>query len=128
MDVVEDVCDRVIIMNDGRIVADDAVADLIDVFRTFAYRVVAEPRDDGSGLDDATVERLREEYGAESFDHRGDRTAFEVTLGDPARLYDLMDDLRAAGLLVRSVESVDPDLEDVFLELTDEDADGGEYE
>ncbi|WP_415381107.1 ABC transporter ATP-binding protein [Halosimplex sp. TS25] len=136
MDVVQDVCDRIVIMNGGEVIADDAVADLIDVFRTFAYRVVvgvAGERDaaatdgDGGGdgsedaVGDETRERLREVYGVDEFEARGDRTAFEVALGDPERFYDLMDDLRDAGLTVHEVESIDPDLEDVFLELTNGD-------
>jgi len=142
MDVVQAVCDRVVIVSDGEIVADDSVADLVDVFRTFAYRIVvgpdAEPgggggnaaavlddgttgaTDDGTtvAMDDDARDRLRESYGVEEFESRGDRTAFEVALGDPGRFYDLMDDLRAAGCTVHEVESVDPDLEEVFLELT----------
>jgi len=131
MDVVQEVCDRVVIVSDGKVVADDSVADLVDVFRTFAYRIVvgpsAERGGDGDGaldddlttnLDDDARKRLRESYGAEAFESRGDRTAFEVALGDPGRFYDLMDDLRAADCTVHEVESVDPDLEEVFLELT----------
>jgi len=122
MDVVQEVCDRVVIVSDGAVVADDPVADLVDVFRTFAYRIVVGPNaetDEGTvALEDDTRERLRESYGVEAFESRGDRTAFEVALGDPERFYDLMDDLRAADYTVHEVESVDPDLEEVFLELT----------
>ncbi|WP_459192408.1 ABC transporter ATP-binding protein [Halosimplex sp. J119] len=123
MDVVEAVCDRVVIMNGGEVIADDAVADLIDVFRTFAYRVVVGSASEGA---DAVIaeemrDRLRKTYEIEAFVRQGDRTAFEVVLGDPERFYDLMDDLRAADLTVHEVESVDPDLEEVFLELTDSD-------
>ncbi|WP_135364240.1 ABC transporter ATP-binding protein [Halosimplex halophilum] len=130
MDVVQEICDRVVIMADGEVVADDAVEDLIDVFRTFAYRVVAGRAGAAAGADasihegtdpqlaDDTRERLREVYGVDEFERLGDRTAFEVSLGDPERLYDLMDELRAADLTVYEVESVDPDLEEVFLELT----------
>ncbi|QPV63797.1 ABC transporter ATP-binding protein [Halosimplex litoreum] len=153
MDVVQEVCDRVVIMADGEVVADDPVADLVDVFRTFAYRVVvgrtAAGTDGDATLGDGTAteavdrnadpvdedirERLHETYDVDEFEDRGDRTAFEVSLGDPERFYDLMDALRAADLTVYEVESVDPDLEAVFLELTDGDesdsvADAGESE
>jgi ABC-2 type transport system ATP-binding protein len=43
MDVVQDVCDRVVIMNDGKVIADDAVADLIEVFRTSPTASSSEP-------------------------------------------------------------------------------------
>ena len=132
MDVVEDVCDRVVIMNDGDIIADDAVADLIDVFRTFTYRVVvggdgdldgieSGDRDREPALDSADRDRLAEAYGIGAFEPQGERTAFDVTLGEPERFYDLMDDLREVGVAVQEVKSVDPDLEEVFLELTNGD-------
>ncbi|PSQ23224.1 ABC transporter ATP-binding protein [Halobacteriales archaeon QS_9_67_15] len=132
MDVVEDICDRVVIMNDGDIIADDAVADLIDVFRTFTYRVVVGGDEDPDGiesgdgdgepaLDSADRDRLADAYGIETFEPRGERTAFDVTLGESERFYDLMDDLREVGVTVQEVESVDPDLEEVFLELTNGD-------
>ncbi|MFC7194727.1 ATP-binding cassette domain-containing protein [Halosimplex aquaticum] len=123
MDVVQDVCDRVVIMNGGEVIADDAVADLIDVFRTSAYRLVVGTDADGSetAVDDETRERLRDAYDVDTFESRGERTAFDVALGDPERFYDLMDDLRDADLTVHEVESIDPDLEDVFLELTNGD-------
>jgi ABC-2 type transport system ATP-binding protein len=113
MDVVEAVCDRVVIMNDGEIIADDTVSNLVDVFRTHAYRVVVE-----GTLPDADRERLRERFGAEAFERRGDRDTFEVSLRDSARFYDLMEALQETGLPVAEVESVDPDLKDVFLEIT----------
>jgi ABC-2 type transport system ATP-binding protein len=117
MDVVQDVCDRVVIVNDGRVIADDTVENLIDVFRTHAYRVVVD-----DALATATRDRLRERYGVGDVESTGDRAAFEVALGDPERFYDLMDELRAADHTVVAVESVDPDLEEVFLEITGEDA------
>jgi len=126
MDVVQAVCDRVVIMNGGEIVVDDTVSNLVDLFRTFTYRVVVGRTDavadaDDAPLDPDTRDRLRETYAIDGFEDRGKWTAFEVSLGDPERFYDLMDELRGADLVVNAVESVDPDLEAVFLELTNGD-------
>ena len=130
MDVVQEVCDRVVIMRDGQVIADDAVSDLIDVFRTFTYRVVVGTDADGgerghsssdSPLDETIRTVLTEEYDVEAFETRGDRRAFEITLGEPTRFYDLMDTLRDGDLVVHEVASIDPDLESVFLELTNGD-------
>ncbi|MFB6074479.1 MAG: ABC transporter ATP-binding protein [Haloarculaceae archaeon] len=121
MQVVEDVCDRVVIMNDGEVVADDSVGDLVDVFRTHAYEVTL-----AAPLDAPARERLRERFDAESFETRGEGERFAVSLGDPDRLYDLMDALRAADATVTGVDSVDPDLESVFIEMTGGGGDGGE--
>jgi ABC-2 type transport system ATP-binding protein len=122
MDVVEQVCDRVIIMNDGTVIADDTVSDLMDVFRTQAYEITVD-----SEFAERTRARLRETYGAEGFEAQGDRERFEVALYDDDAFYALMDELRDAGLTVEGVESIEPDLEEVFLEITNNrvSADGG---
>ncbi|WP_049997027.1 ABC transporter ATP-binding protein [Halococcus sediminicola] len=112
MDVVQAVCDRVIIMNDGRIVTDETVENLIDVFRTQAYRVTVD------GLSARARERLEVEFDAGGFEDVGDRTRFEVALPEGRALYGVMDALREAGAVPETVESVEPDLEDVFLEVT----------
>ncbi|MFC7325019.1 ABC transporter ATP-binding protein [Halorubrum rutilum] len=126
MDVVEDVCDRVVMMANGRIVADDTVAAL----RSGAGDVV---RVVSADVDDAVVATLRERFdvrGVETdlgaVERDGDRrdggdrrgpTAVEVAAGGDA-LYDLMDALRAAGVTVEGIETVRPELEDVFVDLT----------
>jgi ABC-2 type transport system ATP-binding protein len=118
MDVVEDVCDRVIVMNDGGVVADDSVANLVDVFRSHVYRVDLDGTLPGRARD-----RLRDRYDAREFERvaggNPDGERFVVSLAEPARLYDLMDDLREAGLTVVGLDSLEADLESAFLELTD---------
>ena len=39
MDVIQDVCGRVIILSQGRVVADNYVSDLVNLFKTKAYRI-----------------------------------------------------------------------------------------
>ncbi|WP_255169993.1 ABC transporter ATP-binding protein [Natrononativus amylolyticus] len=122
MDVIEDVCDRVVIMNDGRIVADDTVENLIEVFRTQAYRITL------NGSLTADLRRqLAETYGAENWRLEGDRHRFDATRVQGEEFYAMMDVLRdsSAGLL--AVESLEPDLEDVFLSVTAGSDDGAAF-
>ena len=113
MDVVQDLCDRVVIMDDGRVVTDERVDDLVDLFRAQAYELAVE----GSVPTHARTE-LERAFGAEAWDEQAGRTAFEVSLGDPDRIYDLMDTLRNVGVTPLSVSTIEPDLEEVFLEVT----------
>lgn len=48
MDVIEAICDRVIVLSGGNIVADDSVENLLDVFQTQSYRIelAEEPREE----------------------------------------------------------------------------------
>jgi len=113
MDVVEDVCDRVVILSDGRVIADDPVEDLVRVFETQAYRLTVEGSVDGSVRD-----RLTRTFAVENWEDRGDRARFDVTLAEDDTLYGVLDVLRDSGLSLVDVDGLEPDLEDVFLEVT----------
>jgi ABC-2 type transport system ATP-binding protein len=120
MDVVEDVCDRVVILSEGSVIADDPVADLVGVFETQAYRITV-----AGTVGDEVNRRLDREFDADGWTRTGDRTSFEVTLVDGDALYDVLDVCRTAGLSLVDVDGLDPDLEEVFLEVTGRAA-GGE--
>jgi ABC-2 type transport system ATP-binding protein len=111
MDVVQAVCDRVVVLADGRVVADDTVANLVDAFGTQAYRLRV------SGLDADDRDRLVGRYDVTDWTTSGEETRIEATLPDGGALYELMDDLRAAGATPEHVESTSLDLEGAFLEL-----------
>ncbi|MFT4932210.1 MAG: ABC-2 type transport system ATP-binding protein [Natronomonas sp.] len=119
MDVVETVCDRVVILSDGRIIADDPVDDLVGVFETQAYRVTVE-----RPVPTAVRERLEEGFDARNWTETGDRATFDVTLTDGDTLYEVLDVLRDAGLALLDIDGQDPDLESVFLEVTGSDNGG----
>ncbi|PAU85394.1 ABC transporter ATP-binding protein [Halorubrum salipaludis] len=119
MGVIEDVCDRVVMMANGRIVADDTVAALLTGTDRDVVRVVS------ADIDDALAASLRERFdvrGVETGLGEGGRdrpgsTAVEVAAAGDA-LYELMDALREAGVTVEAIETVRPELEDVFVDLT----------
>ena len=129
MDVVEEVCDRVVMMAGGRIVADGTVAALRSGTERDVVRVVS------ADIDDAVVATLRERFDVRAVEtglgaverdggergaserHGAGSTAVEVAAGGDA-LYDLTDALREAGVTVERIETVRPELEDVFVDLT----------
>lgn len=113
MDVVETVCDRVVILSDGRVIADDPVEDLVGVFQTQAYRVTVE-----RPVPNAVRDRLEGSFDAEHWTETGDRATFDVTLTDGNTLYEVLDVVRKADLALLDVDGQDPDLEEVFLEVT----------
>ncbi|MFT4957060.1 MAG: ABC-2 type transport system ATP-binding protein [Halobacteriales archaeon] len=119
MDVVETVCDRVVILSDGRIIADDQVEDLVGVFETQAYRVSVE-----RPVPTAVRRHLTDGFDAKNWDERGDRVTFDVTLTDGDTLYDVLDVLRGAELALLDIDGEDPNLESVFLEVTGSDNGG----
>ncbi|WP_115863639.1 ABC transporter ATP-binding protein [Halorussus litoreus] len=114
MDVIEDVCDRVIIMNEGHIVADDTVENLLSLFNTQVYEVSVTER-----LDASIRDRLESTFDADNFERLPNATRFEVSVTTD-EFYELVDELRSADLSVESFDAVEPDLEEVFLKITDD--------
>jgi len=115
MDVVEAVCDRVLIMAGGRIVADDTVETLLAGDGRHGLEIVS--RDLNPGL----VADLRRAFDVVGVDTEGARTRLRVAV-DTDDLYALMARLRERGVAIDGLETVEPDLEEVFVELT---SDGG---
>ncbi|NEU56673.1 ABC transporter ATP-binding protein [Halorussus sp. MSC15.2] len=118
MDVVQDLCDRVIIMDDGEIVTDESVSELVDLFQTESYEVVVE--DDAPTAAQRALER---EFDVNEWRERGDWMVCEVSMTERERVHDLMAVLEEFDLTPRSVSVVQPDLEEVFLEVTADGAD-----
>jgi len=111
MDVIEDICDRVVIMHDGRVVADDTVTELLRSFDTRGYRITS------PDIDEATVDVVRERFDAVEVSQYGDSTRVEVE-ADSDGFYDLAATLRDRGVTLEAVDTVEPDLEEAFVELT----------
>ena len=111
LDIIEAVSDRVIILNNGEVIADDDTAALVDLFETQSYRVVLDAPVPGS-----VQARLEREFGA-TCRTDGDRVTVEWFDTDSATVYAVMDLLSETGQELRNVESVDPNLEEAFLRL-----------
>jgi ABC-2 type transport system ATP-binding protein len=111
MDVIEEVCDRVMIINDGKIVADDTVENLLQVFNTKRYEVIVT-----GDMTTTTWDRLQSQFNADEFESQIDQTRFRVSVPSNG-FYNLVDLLRDAELSVISFEIVEFNMEDMFLEI-----------
>jgi ABC-2 type transport system ATP-binding protein len=115
MDVVETVCDRVLIMSGGRIVADDSVEQLLRGDGRHTIRLTS--REFDAGL----LAELRERFELTDVERldRGRGTRIELTV-DSEGLYALMARLREHGVTIEGLSTVERDLEEVFVALTDD--------
>ena len=113
MDVVESLCERVVVINDGAVVTDDAVDDLVDVFRTEVYRITIE-----NDLSATALDALASRFGVEAWTTEGTHASADVLLDTPEQVYEIMRTLRTAGATPVAVTPTEPDLETVFLDLT----------
>lgn len=111
MTVIEDVCDRVIVMSDGRVVADDTIDALLRQADSNTVRITS------SDLTEDAIASLRAQFDIRDIVWNSDHAHVEIgATGE--ELYTLMDALRAAGVTLDHVRTVEPDLEDVFVGLT----------
>jgi ABC-2 type transport system ATP-binding protein len=113
MDVIQDLCDRVIILSEGEIIANDSVEELLDVFRTQSYELQFESSD-GSQLES----ELREAYDVTEWDEQDGRTFLTVTIESGNDLPELTGQIVDSGVELYAVNAVEPDLEDVFIQIT----------
>ena len=115
---VERVCERVAILDHGRLIIESAVDELLDRFAPPAYRVEVDPGQD-SRLE-AVVWALRREAWVSRIE--SGPTSLRIHVTDPAAAAGrLLPVLAGPGLRVAVVERVRPSLEDVFIELTSRD-------
>ncbi len=112
MNVVQDVCERVIIVNHGKIVTADRVANLLDLFQVRSYKFTIRDR-----LTDAQVSSLHDVFEGINVQMDGHTTTIEVELLDGARIYELIDALRRADAVIESIDRRDPNLGDIFLRI-----------
>jgi ABC-2 type transport system ATP-binding protein len=112
MNVVQDVCDRVIIIQQGRVVTDDRVANLLALFRARAYHFRLASR--LSGEQQRRLECCFEMIRVHNTDHASE---IEVELLRGEQLYELMDVLRQEGAVVEAIDRRDPNLEEIFLTI-----------
>ena len=110
MAVVEDVCDRVVVLHEGRVVADTPVADLL-ADADGGVRVSS------PDLDGAALAAVRDRFPVTAVDRAGDRTTVEVG-ADSDGFYALVALLRAHDVRVDGVETVAPDLDEAVVALT----------
>lgn len=108
MKVVEEVCERVIILKNGKIIADGEIDKLKALFKTSAYEVFYEGE-----IPDELREKLEENFLNVLFGNM----QFTVELKDDSRIYDLMELLKMYNLKIKSIKSVEPDFERVYIEL-----------
>ncbi len=110
--LAQEVGDRVAIIHRGHLLADLPVRDLLNRFRQDLYEIrlggPLDPEAGGAWLDGLTVTSADGE------------SRIRGPIRDQARLYDLIEQLRARHLPLIAVEPVEPSLEDVFVKILEE--------
>jgi ABC-2 type transport system ATP-binding protein len=112
MKVVQAVCDRVVVLVDGRVVADDTVDNLLALFRAQAYRFTVT-----GGLSSGQETALHARFDLLKITPDDGRTIIDVEFADESGLYDMVAVLGSEGTPIASIDRSEPDLEQVFVHL-----------
>jgi len=112
MHVVQDICRRVVIINNGRVVVDDRVTSLMKLFQASAYRFEIE------GQLSAELElKLKGRFPLLALSATDHRTYIDADLEDDTQLYEVMDILRDGNTQIKSIGHKEPNLEEIFLRI-----------
>lgn len=115
LELVERLCERVIIIDRGKVIADDRLDHLLDLFATRSYRFKTE-----RALAESTTARILNLFPTAEISQEGNATSVEVTFSSGEQLYLVMDAFRADGYNLRSLEHRTPDLGKIFMHLIKE--------
>jgi ABC-2 type transport system ATP-binding protein len=113
LDLAQELCQRVAIVRQGALIADQPVGDLLQLFSGDYYEI----RVEGS----LPPERVAQ-FGAFTVREENGQTLLSGDIAGQDALYDLLGQLRAAGLPLLAAQRAEPDLEEVFVRLVGEGA------
>jgi ABC-2 type transport system ATP-binding protein len=120
LDLAEELCDRVAIIRQGTLIADQPVPELLQLFSGEYYEIRVEGH---------LPPELAAQLGTLSVREQNGQTLLAGDIADQAALYAILDRLRAAGLPLVAAQRAEPDLEEVFVRLlADEEAATGEVQ
>lgn len=111
LDMAEELCDRVAIIRKGRILADQPLNDLLHFFAREYYQIRI--KGNLADLPASNFEGFTSSYA-------DGETTLSGSIEDQATLYELLDHLRALPFPLSSVAQVEPNLEEVFMNVINE--------
>lgn len=111
MHVVEEVCERVIIINHGKLIADNKVSDLFSLFRNREYKIILE-----NTLKSSLIDRIKKDFNGQ-ISVIDKKTEINVQVPTSEKFFLLMDTLKVENCIVNSVREDEPDLEKIFVKI-----------
>ena len=107
LEEAEQMCDQIAIINHGTVIANDSTANLLGQLDAKTLIITPDSPTDLPTLPD-TITGQRRDNATLAFTYKTSQT----------RADDVLDLIKSAGITIKDVRTEDPDLEDVFLDLT----------
>lgn len=112
MPVVQDLCERTVIINDGKVIADEKVEELMNLFETSAYVLTL-----GNELTEQQQKELDVKF---PMNELLDGMKLTITLEQDNDIYDLMDLLKKENTIIEKIDRTTINFEEVFMNLIQE--------
>src|SRR5699024_9185669 len=112
MQVVQDLCERTVIIDQGKVVVDDAVGNLLRLFATRAYTVTV-----ADHLSGAQKARLAQRFPLLTLEEEAGSTLLRVDLDGAREIYELIEILRLERSPIETIDRTAIDFEEVFRHL-----------
>ncbi|MCT8138516.1 ABC transporter ATP-binding protein [Anaerobacillus sp. CMMVII] len=112
MPVVQELCDRTVIINKGAVVIDEKVDNLLKLFETRAYSIKL-----GQNLSISQEQLLFAKFPLCTYEGNSLQPTVEVNLERSEDIYELFDIFKAEGTIVESIDRTTIDFEQVFMQI-----------
>ncbi|WP_054955754.1 ABC transporter ATP-binding protein [Paenibacillus dakarensis] len=112
MPVVQELCDRAIIINKGEVVIDEKVENLLRLFETRAYSIKLSEK-----LSAEQEMKLYSRFPLSTYKASSHEGIIEVNLEHSQDIYELFDLLKEEGTVVESIDRITIDFEQVFIQI-----------
>lgn len=112
MDVVQDLCERTVIINHGRVITDDRVENLLRLFEIRSYSITL-----GALLTDRQQSLLSEKFVHYKYKPDTYQSNIEVDLEKSEQIYDLFDILKIENTPVESIDRGTINFEQIFMKI-----------
>ncbi len=112
MKVIENVCKRAIVINNGKIIADEKIETLKEFFRVNAYKFEIEGR-----IDNQVKEGFQKISLSTKYTENSSKTEIIIELKDFMVIYRLLEVLKDSNAKLLSITKIEPDFEDIYLKL-----------
>lgn len=113
MNLVQDICDDVVILNKGKIIVQDTVENLMDMFDSKTYEIVLTE----------SLSKKDEEYLSTldyNFYFINNKSKLEIDIFNIEEIYNIIDKLRDRNILLKEIKQKDNNFERIFLNITNE--------
>lgn len=112
MNMVQDVCDDVVILNRGKMVARDNVRNLLNMFKTITYEII---------LTECITEEKKKLINRDYDFYFADKgSIIEVDIADFQDIYVIFDALKGINIHIKEIRQKDINFERVYLSFTEE--------